>query len=206
MSQDIKEREETALNSHPEDAGASRQSSAEQEIEELEKLYAAPAYDEAESSKKTSLKQKFQGVLKASKSKSPIIAIVTGLLGGGGILASILGPAVPLLSLADTFERDLNSQLSAMERTSDQLWRAKLRNTTSGSCGKVDVPVLPCRYTSVNVDKMEKAVKRANTGTRSHIAITYDRNAAWGPGRGKIDTIVFTSEKGEKSVIDSTLR
>ncbi len=204
MSQDIKEREEAAVGAHQDDGWGSRQSAANKEVAELEKAYAQPAAtgDKANKTSSEAGKKAFKAFLTATRSKSPIVAIIALLFGGGGIIATLLGPGVGLLSLADTFERDLNSQLSAMERTTDQLWRSKLRSTTNGTCGRANVPVLPCRYASINVDKFDKAVTRANSASRSHLAITYDRNAAWGPGRGKIDTMMFTDESGAKTVID----
>lgn len=140
-----------------------------------------------------SYRQAFRGILKGSRRRSPIVLILILLFGGGSIFTAILAPGASLLALSDILERDLNSQLSAWDNTSNQLWRTKLKQTTSGSCGAVK---LACRWKSVNMDKFKDAVTLSNAASSGHLEVGFDEDAAWGPGRGKINKLIWTPDGG----------
>lgn len=158
-----------------------------------------PAHNLATTSAKSSRLQKLTVNLRGNLSKSPIVVILALLFGGGGIFTAMLAPGVTLLSLADTLERDLNSQLSAMSKTTDQLWRTKLKPTTSGSCGAV---TLRCKFKSVNTERFDKAVARANATSGGHLQVVYDQDSGFGSGRKKIKEMVWTDKDGTK-VLDA---
>lgn len=138
--------------------------------------------------------QKITANFRGSRSKSPILLILILLFGGGGIFTAILAPGATLLHLADTLERDLNSQISAMDKTSMQMWRTKLKQTTNGSCGTVKIK---CRFATVNKDKFDKAVKRANAAGPDKFKISYDDSKGFGENRARIKQITWTSEAGK---------
>ena len=135
----------------------------------------------------------FQSIFKGSRKKSPIVLILVLLFGGGGIFTAILAPGVTLLSLADILERDLNSQLSAMDRTSSQLWRTKLKQTTDGSCGAVKIR---CKFATVNKEKFDSAITRANAASPDKLEIKYDDSKGWGENRARIQSIKWVDESG----------
>lgn len=168
-------------------------------LEEKLKLPSA-GYTERNNPKGTRYQQAFKSILKGSRNKSPIVLILIALLGGGSIFTAILAPGTVLLSLADTLERDLNSQLSALDNTSNQLWRTKLKQTTSGSCGAV---VLRCKFKTINVDRFEKSVTTANTTAKGHLKVEYDKSKGWGDSRGKITSMTWTDENGKTTKLDN---
>lgn len=149
----------------------------------------------APGTEKRSVKQALQVVFKGRRKLSPIVLVLALLFGGGGIFSAILAPGTTLLALADILQRDLNTQLSAVDKTSAQMWRTKLKQTTSGSCGKV---VLRCKFTTVNMKQVNKAVQRVNSSSPDTFKITYDEDAGFGKGRGRIASITLVQEDGTK--------
>lgn len=138
-------------------------------------------------------------VFKGNPHKNPLVLILIALFGGGGLIAVIFAPGITLLSLADTLERDLNSQLSAWDQTSNQLWRSKLKKTVNGSCGKVNVPVMPCRWASVPIKSFDRGIQQANNASDGKLTVDYDRRGAvWGMGRGKITELWWTEPSGQR--------
>lgn len=150
-----------------------------------------------DSKKHTSFAQAFQTILKGNPHKNPIVLIIIALFGGGSIFAAILAPGVTLLSLADTLERDLNSQFSAWDHTSSQLWRAKLKKSTSGVCGTVKISAMPCRLATVNTKSFDRGVKKANDTSSGRVVVEYDKGARYGPGRGKITKFEWIEANGQ---------
>lgn len=137
---------------------------------------------------------KVTGILRGKRTRSPILLILVLLFGGGSIFTAILAPGTTLLALADTLERDLNSQLSAMDKTSMQLWRTKLKQTTSGSCGAVKIA---CKFKTVNKEKFEKSVARANAAGPDKFKISYDDSKGFGENRARIKEITWSDESGK---------
>ncbi len=151
-------------------------------------------------SRKQLLQKAFSNI-RGTRSASPILLIAILLFGGGSIFTAILAPGATLLHLADTLERDLNSQLSAMDKTSMQLWRTKLKQTTSGSCGAVK---LKCRFATVNEEKFSKAVQRANGGRTDVLRVHYDETKKGVlPGRSAIKSFEYIDDKGVSHSLDS---
>lgn len=140
----------------------------------------------------------FKGILKGNARRNPLVFILIALFGGGSIFAAILAPGITLLTLSDILERDLNSQLSAWNQTSNQLWRAKLKQSTNGICGSVTVKAMPCRLATVKTKSFDKGIKKANEVSKGSITVEYDTSARFGPGRGKITKLEWTEENGTK--------
>ncbi len=173
----------------------SRESTDEEAAIERARKLARPAHNPVSSSSKPKARaQKIIANFRGNRSKSPILLIIILLFGGGSIFTAILAPGATLLSLADTLERDLNSQLSAMDKTSMQVWRTKLKQTTSGSCGAVKIK---CKFATVNKTKFDKAVQRANAAGPDKFKISYDDSKGFGENRARIKEITWTSEAGE---------
>lgn len=153
----------------------------------------------ASSNKETpSYKKAAQTILKGNARRNPLVLILIMLFGGGGIFAAILAPGITLLSLSDIIERDLNSQLSAWQQTSNQLWRSKLKQSTNGICGTVSVKAMPCRLATVKTKSFDRGIKKANEVSKGRVVVEYDNGARYGPGRGKITKLEWTDESGTK--------
>ena len=210
MPTDLKDREAAANDDYRDDGWYSRQSgdgrSAEQaEQRELEKREQNAEQQQNQQSQKsgnryTNAAKRITSSLKGNKSKNPLILILIALFGGGSIITAIFAPGVTLLSLADTLERDLNSQLSAMTKSTDQLWRSKLKATTSGSCGAV---TLKCKFQTVNPEKFNKALATANSTSRGHLSAVYDTDSNWMSGRKKITHLQWVDQNGQTHKLDA---
>lgn len=132
---------------------------------------------------------KFASIFKGKKGKvSPIIVILIALMGGGSAFTALYAPGMTLMHFSEVVMKDTNSLLSAATKTDQQLWRAKLKETTAGSCGKVKIA---CRFQTVNVEKTTSKFKRAG------IALEFDKSAGWGDKRGKINKMTFTDQFGK---------
>jgi hypothetical protein len=143
-----------------------------------------------------SFAKNLSGALKAKRNtKAPIIAVFIILFGGGGIISLLFSPGIAIMQLAEA-AKELNSQLAAVDKVHTQLMRAKLKQTTAGSCGAIKVA---CRFKTVNIEKTEKAYK--NTG----ISLEFDRDQGFGEGRGKITKMTFVdpAQPDKTIVIDS---
>lgn len=154
----------------------------------------------ANSTKQTTsggLGQKFQGAFRGWKKKSPIVAIALLITGGGSAFLITLAPGTPLLMLADKLDKDLNTQLSAVDKTTNQLWRTKLKKVTPASCGVV---ALCKKFSTVNMNATEKVVDRNNASKPDKLKIEYDKDAGWGEGRGRPTTFTVTKADGTKLV------
>jgi len=146
-------------------------------------------------SKPRSYTQAFTAALKGRRKLSPIALVLALLFGGGSIFTAILAPGTTLLALADILDRDLNTQLSAVDKTSAQLWRSKLKQTTTGSCGKV---VLRCNFATINTKRMDKTLGRINASSEDKLLMTYDNKKGWGKDRGRIESVTLLRANGEK--------
>lgn len=139
--------------------------------------------------------RRFTGFIKGLRRKSPAIAIALFLAGGSSAIIVSLAPGTPLLMMADILDRDLNTQLSAVDKTTTQLWRNKIGTTTKGSCGVVKVA---CRYETVNMDKMEKTLRRINASSSDKLMMTFDENKGFTEKRGRIKTISLINADGTR--------
>ena len=171
---------------------------ASEEGQEAAAAEQAKLLDSKNTKEQPSYKQAFQKILKGNARKNPLVLILVALFGGGSIFAAILAPGITLLSLSDILERDLNSQLSAWQQTSNQLWRSKLKQSTNGVCGTVTVKVMPCRLATVKTKSFDRGVKKANQVSSGRITVEYDSSARFGPGRGKITKLEWTEADGTK--------
>ena len=149
----------------------------------------------ASTSHMQSIRNRFQGSLSGFKKRSPLLAIALFVGGGGSAFLITLAPGMPILMLADILDRDLNTQLSAVDKTSNQLWRSKLKGVTSGQCGVVK---LRCKFATVNTEKMEKTLSRVNASSPDKLLMTFDNDAGFGDKRGRIKTVTLIQENGTK--------
>lgn len=178
-------------------AGLPSERYTEQGIQDAERHANHPSPPpKKEPSSKRPLRQSLQSIVRSKRNtKTPIIVLFIVLFGGGGIMSLIFSPGIAIMQLAEA-TKELNSQLAAVDNVHAQLMRAKLKQTTAGSCGAVKIA---CRFKTVNVEKTEKAYK--NTG----IALEFDRDKGFGDGRGKITKMTFTdpAKPDTTVVIDS---
>lgn len=178
-----------------------KQKEAQAEIDSLNNnFYNTPSVTNEErlanSSRQNSLStvgQKFQGAFRGWKKKSPIVIIITLMAGSGSAFLITLAPGTPLLMLADKLDKDLNTQLSAVDKTTNQLWRTKLKKVTPASCGVV---ALCKKFSTVDMKATEKVVDRNNASKPDKLKIEYDKDAGWGEGRGRPLTFTVTKADG----------
>lgn len=124
--------------------------------------------------------------------KGPIIGaislIVIMFLG----FYSFMAPSITLSQMIEMLTTDLNSSLAGMNRTHHQLMRAKLKQTTAGSCGAVKIA---CRFKTVNIEKTKAAYKTMG------IDVEFDDSKGFGAGRGKITKMTYTNPLDTKDVV-----
>ena len=182
-----------------------KQKEAQAEIDNLNNAYYnTPAVTNEErlansttQTQSSGIRQKFQGAFRGWKKKSPIVVIITLMAGSGSAFLITLAPGTPLLMLADKLDKDLNTQLSAVDKTTNQLWRTKLKKVTPASCGLV---ALCKKFSTVNMNATEKVIDRNNASKPDKLKIEYDKDAGWGEGRGRPTTFTVTKADGTKLV------
>ncbi|WP_260763449.1 M23 family metallopeptidase [Candidatus Mycosynbacter amalyticus] len=140
-------------------------------------------------------KRRFTGFFQGMRRKSPAIAIALFIAGGSSAVIVSLAPGTPLLMMADILDRDLNTQLSGVDKTTSQLWRNKLSTATKGSCGAVKIA---CRYETVNMEKMEKTLGRINASSDDKLMMTFDEDKGFTEKRGRIKTISVVKADGTR--------
>lgn len=127
------------------------------------------------------------------KTVVPIIIVLVLMGGGGFLLAGLFAPGIAAMQMVETLTKDLNSSLAGMDRTNSQLWRAKLQQTTAGSCGAVKIA---CRFKTVDIKKTEAAYH--GTG----ISMEFDRSSGFGEGRGKITKMTYVNPRNPSDVLE----
>jgi cell wall-associated NlpC family hydrolase len=96
------------------------------------------------------------------KKKGPI-AIILALVGGGGIIATLLSPSLLIVNLEKTMVGKFNDQLAAMDTRTIVFIKKKFGNTLDGICG--NTISLRCRYNTMSnrqIRKLEAAGVKVN--------------------------------------------
>ncbi len=127
------------------------------------------------------------------RGKSSMITILFLLFGGGGFLTVLFSPSIAIVEMKEVLTHSLNDQLHAVDSRSASILRAKMKKTTSGSCGLVKIK---CRFATMS-DRQVKQFEKNNSG------IKIDRENIKN-GRGKISKITFIDNDGVTVIDDAT--
>lgn len=90
---------------------------------------------------------------KKLKGKSAAISLLLVLFGGGGLMSAFFTPNLALIQMKELMTKNLNDQFHAMDERSAVLLRAKLKDTTKGSCGVIKIN---CRFATITDKQVEK--------------------------------------------------
>lgn len=129
-----------------------------------------------------------KSVLSFLKKKGPMGAILAALLGGVFSLAVLFSPGIAVVQLKEIMVGDLNDQLAAVTKFSDELWVKKVSGSALG--GQVasvcsNVIDIRCKFGSISKSMQSKLEKAG-------ITVDFDSESSL-PGRaGKISKMTFS--------------
>jgi hypothetical protein len=129
--------------------------------------------------------------LKNLSKKSSAATILLLLFGGGGFLTILFSPSLAIVQMKEVFTKSLDDQLHSVDQRSASLMRAKMKETTKGTCGAVKIR---CRFASISDSQVEKF---KNAG----IEIERDMSKGFGSNRGQITKMTYTNDTGAQQTI-----
>lgn len=113
-----------------------------------------PSKSNGDSSSQLSKKQKTMNFM---KNKGPLGLILTILFGGGGLLSGMMFPGMALVQMKEALMEDLNDSVSSVDVRSQHIFRAKMKDKTSGYCSKSTS--FRCKYKSMSSREAKKLAK-----------------------------------------------
>lgn len=130
---------------------------------------------------------------KKLRGKSSLITVALVLFGGGSVMTLVSSPALVIVQLKEVLTQDLNDQVKALDTRSSLMIRAKLKTTTTGSCGVVKVA---CNWGHMTIEQ-------ANSLRAAGAQIDLDTTNS-PKGRGKPTKISFIDETTKQPVTITT--
>lgn len=134
----------------------------------------------------------FKGSLRG---KTSLITIILVLFGGAGLMTIMSSPIFAVVQFKELLAKDLNDQLAAYDSRQVMMLRAKLKQTTQGSCGAIKIK---CKFNTMS----ERQVKNLEASGR--LKIDLDKTVGFGSNRGRVKSITLLDDKGNATAFYDT--
>lgn len=134
----------------------------------------------------------FKGSLRG---KTSLITIILVLFGGAGLMTIMSSPVFAIVQFKELLTKDLNDQLAAYDSRQVVLLRAKLKETTQGSCGVIKIK---CKFNTMT----DNQVKNLEAGGR--LKVELDKSVGFGSNRGRVVSITLLDDKGSPTAVYDT--
>lgn len=165
-------------------------------VKNKEKNDFAPRIGQAAAASKSKPKKRFQKFsAKMLRGKTSLITIILVLFGGAGTMTIMSSPVFAIVQFKELLTKDLNDQLAAYDSRQVVLLRAKLKETTRGSCGVIKIK---CKFNTMT----DNQVKNLEAGGR--LKVKLDKSVGFGSNRGRVESITLLDDKGAPSAIYDT--